>query len=117
MTKRFTKRNLGDIPIEQAHGGSGSRQVLITSDMLVGSHVEAMTKGYLESGSVFDWHSHDTVDEFFVVLRGEGKFYFEAEVVDYRKGDVVTIPAGGRHKIEATGNETSEYFFVRVKAE
>ncbi len=114
--KKFTKNNIKDIPLEHAHGGSGSRQVLIKPEHLTTKHFEAMTKGFLKPGAIFDWHSHNKVDEMFIVLKGQGKFYWEDEVVDYAEGDIITIPASSNHKIVAEGEEISEYYFIRIKS-
>lgn len=65
---------------------------------------------------MFDWHVHQDTDEIFIVLKGQGKFYCENEVVDYRENDVIVVPGNLKHKIEAVGELTSEYYFIRVKA-
>ena len=114
--KKFTKTNIEDIPLEEAHGGSGHRKVLVKPEHLTTEHFEAMTKGWLNPGSSYDWHEHSGVDEIFIVLQGQGKFYWEEEVVDYTIGDIVTTPASTRHKITAEGDTPSEFYFVRVKA-
>ena len=109
----FTKRNLKEIPIEEAHGGRGSRQLLFTQSHLNGNSLDAITKGFLPANSVFDWHNHIDIDEMFIVLKGKGKFYCEKEETDYAEGDVFSTPANLSHKIEAT--EDSEFYFIRVK--
>lgn len=111
--KMFTKANLRDIPVEAAHGGSGSRQMLIKPEDVKSGHWEAVTKGFLNAGSVFDWHNHEGIDEVFIVTRGSGKIYCEDEETEYGVDDVVTIPAGLNHKIEAA--EDSDFFFTRIK--
>lgn len=98
-----------------ALGNSGSKQLLVSSNKLTSPYFGAITKGFLEVGKIFDWHKHKDFDEVYIVLKGEGKFYFENEVVDYSVGDIITIPAKTKHKIEALGNETSEYYFFRIK--
>jgi len=112
---KFSKQNIKDIPLEVAHGGSGSRQLLVTPDKLISPYFEVITKGLLETGKIFDWHFHQDVDEIFIVLKGQGKFYSDDEVVDYQIGDIITIPANTKHKIEALGNEINEYYFFRIK--
>jgi mannose-6-phosphate isomerase-like protein (cupin superfamily) len=42
-------------------------------------NMEAMTKGFLEPGGVFDWHDRPDVDEFFLVLSGTGKISFKIQ--------------------------------------
>ena len=115
LLMKFTKQNIKDIPVEAAHGGSGSRQMLVSTDKLTSRYFEAITKAFLEVGKIFDWHEHNDIDEVYIVLKGIGKFYCNNEVVDYQVGDVITIPANTKHKIEALGNETNEYYFFRIK--
>ena len=112
----FTKLHIKDIPIEEAHGGSGARQVLVKPEHVSSQFMEAVTKGFLKSGSIFDWHFHQDTDEIFIVLKGEGKYYCEEEVTDYKVGDVMITPANLKHKIKALGTEESEYYFIRIKA-
>jgi len=111
----FSKQNINDIPVETAHGGAGSRQLLVTPDKLTSPYFEAFTKGFLEVGKIFDWHEHKDIDEIYIVLKGFGKFFCNDEVIDYKVGDIITIPANTKHKIEALGNKTSEYYFIRIK--
>lgn len=111
--KQFSKTNLKDIPLEDAHGGSGSRQVLVKPEQLSGKYFEAMTKGYLNPGFSYEWHSHENIDEIYLVIKGQGKFYWDKEIVDYQEGDIFTIPTGSKHKISA--KTKSEFYFVRIK--
>ncbi len=113
---KFTKLHINDIPVEEAHGGSGTRQVLVKPEHVASPYLEAIVKTKLESGKIFDWHFHQDTDEIFIVLKGEGKYYCEDKVTDYKEGDVMITPANLKHKIEAGGKATSEYYFIRVKA-
>lgn len=113
---KFTKLNIKDIPVEEAHGGSGARQVLVKPEHVSSQYMEAVTKGFLKPGDAFDWHSHQDTDEIFIVLKGEGKYSCEDEITDYKEGDVMITPGNLKHKIEAGGSETNEYYFIRVKA-
>lgn len=69
---------------------------------------------WLTSGFSYDWHSHENIDEIYLVIKGQGKFSWEKETVDYHEGDIFTIPANSKHKITATAK--SEFYFVRIKA-
>jgi mannose-6-phosphate isomerase-like protein (cupin superfamily) len=108
---QYTKLNLSEIPIEQAHGGTGSRQMLIKPEYLTTPHLEAITKGFIPIGNMFDWHNHIDTDEIFIVTQGQGKFYYrendKENVFDYKSGNIM-------HKQEA--KTTTEFFFIRVKA-
>lgn len=114
MKKPF-KKNLDQIPVEHAHGGSGSRQLILSEADGVSSQLSAMTKGFLKSGGVFDWHSHENIDEFFWVLQGSGLISFKGlDSMEYGVGDLIYIPANLEHKIEATGDQESQYYFIRL---
>lgn len=112
---KFSKKHLSEIPVEEAHAGSGSRQMLFNPEAAESSKWEAVTKGFLPSGSSFDWHKHEESDEMFLVTHGEGKFYCEEEETNYTSGDVILVRANTMHKIENTGKETTEGFFIRIK--
>lgn len=114
--KQFKKLHIDDVPSEDAHGGSGSRKLLVKPEHVESPYLEAITKGFLKTGGIFDWHSHQDIDEIFIVLKGEGTYYCEEEITEYKEGDVMITPANLKHKIEAKGKETSEFYFIRVKA-
>lgn len=116
------KQRLADIPVEGAHGGTGSRQMLVQPEHITTQFLEAITKGFLKSGGVFDWHNHIDTDEIFIVTQGNGKYYYKEresdpeQVFEYEEGDVITAPGNHYHKIVAEGPEETQGFFVRVKA-
>jgi mannose-6-phosphate isomerase-like protein (cupin superfamily) len=112
---KVIKRNALDIPLEEAHGGSGSRKVYATSEHTTGDKLEAITHGYLSAGSVFDWHNHEKIDEAMIVLSGSGQVHDEDGIYGYQDGDVFVFPAGVQHKITNTSKSANEYIFVRVK--
>ena len=109
------KKNVNEVETEAAHGGSGNRKLLLSASDPISSQLEAMTKGFLAPGGVFDWHSHPDVDEFFVVLAGCGKIGFQSgEIYDLNVDDLIYIPAGSEHRIEAAADTAMEFYFVRV---
>jgi mannose-6-phosphate isomerase-like protein (cupin superfamily) len=112
---KYQIKSISQIPFEGTHSLPNSRQTLATKEDIVSDNIDALTKGILPSGSVWDWHKHETYDELCIVLKGNGKFYWENEVTEYHAEDVIIIPANSNHKIEATGNETNEFYFVRIK--
>jgi quercetin dioxygenase-like cupin family protein len=113
--KRFQIKNISQIPLEGTHDLPDSRQTLATKDDLVTDNIDAMTKGILKPGQYWDWHTHEEYDELGIVLQGKGIFYWEDEKVEYKKEDVIIIPAKSRHKFEAIGDEVNEFYFVRIK--
>ncbi|GHU00880.1 hypothetical protein FACS1894186_2470 [Alphaproteobacteria bacterium] len=110
------KKSINSIEIEGAHGGSGKRQLLLSSSDNISENIEAATKGFLAPGGAFDWHNHDNTDEFFIVLQGQGTVEFEnGEKIDYRENDLVYMPSSMKHKITNTGGADNIFYFFRVK--
>jgi len=115
QTRKPIKKSLSDVPLEHAHGGSGSRQVIFSKMDAVSSQFEAWTKGFLPVGSAYDWHHHDAVDEFFIILNGKGFIeYKDGTKFNYDTGDVFYNPAGLPHRIENTDDKENIFFFIRV---
>lgn len=114
MRSQF-KKSLQDISLEEAHGGSGMRQVIFSKADAVSENFEAMTKGFLNPGFAYDWHSHNNIDEFFIVLAGQGVVQYESGAeYKYSADDVFYTPANISHRIEASGDSPSIFYFVRI---
>ena len=47
---------------------------------------------------VFPWHSHDGVDELFLVWRGSFRVEFRDRAVDLRPGQALVVPRGVEHR-------------------
>lgn len=112
-TKSFLKLKINEVPLEEAHGGSGKRRMLLNHEHVNSMHWEAITKGYLNKGKIFDWHEHPDSDEVFIVLNGKGKYYCDEKITNFTLDDMFITPAKLKHKIEAS--EDCEFYFIRVK--
>lgn len=78
-------------------------------------HFQAMTKGFLAPEGVFDWHDHEGVDEFFIVLDGEGKIEWrDGSTWALKKDELIYIPANTEHRIENIGEGVLSFYFVRL---
>lgn len=110
---KFSKHNIADIPFEESHGVSNTKQILFDQNAAESNNWENVTKGILPAGGSYDWHKHEGVDEMFIVTKGKGKFYCEKDVTEYKADDVVMIRANTMHKIEAVTD--TEGFFIRIK--
>ena len=109
---------MNQIPKEEAHGGAGSRQLLLSKSDPISIFLEAMTKGYLTAEAKFDWHLHDKIDEFFLVTKGSGTIEFkDEEPMEYQDGDLIYIPSNIEHKIIASEKSDNEFYFIRVQSE
>jgi mannose-6-phosphate isomerase-like protein (cupin superfamily) len=111
------KKILSEIPREEAHGGSGSRQLIFSDKDPVSSQFQAMTKGFLSPKGIFDWHSHEGIDELFLVTQGTGVIRFQNGIeMTYQPNELIYIPANQVHQIENTGNDENQFYFVRLNA-
>lgn len=110
---KYQIKSISQIPLEGTHDLPNSRQTLATAEDVVTNNIDALTKGILAAGKIWDWHSHEEYDELCIVIKGSGKFYWEDEDDDFVTNNVIIIPAKSKHKIEAL--EDSEFYFVRIK--
>ena len=49
----------------------------------------------------FVWHDHRDTDEVFIVLDGEMIIHFQNDDVSVKKGEMIVIPTGEKHKTSA----------------
>ena len=49
----------------------------------------------------FDWHSHETEDELFLVVAGRMRMGFRDKHVDVAAGEFIIVPHGVEHRPEA----------------
>jgi mannose-6-phosphate isomerase-like protein (cupin superfamily) len=119
IVKNPFKKNLNDLPLQAAHSGSGRRQLILSpKDAGVSANIDALTRGYLPARGTFDWHSHDGIDEFFIVLEGSGIIDFKsADPIRFAKDDAVYIPSHLEHRISNTSSEEITFLFFRIIAD
>ena len=46
----------------------------------------------------FIWHKHDDTDEVFIVIDGEIFIEFNSETINLKKGEMIVVPKGIKHK-------------------
>jgi mannose-6-phosphate isomerase-like protein (cupin superfamily) len=109
---KIIKKSHENFVREDAHGGSGSRKLLLADNEM--KNVQAMTYGFLPAGSKFEWHMHEKMNEVMIVLTGQGTVKDEDGIYTYSAGDLFVFPQGIFHEIENPSNEEHEYIFVRV---
>jgi len=107
------KKNIQQVAVEEAHGGNGSRRLLLSKADPVSAHFQAMTKGYLPVKGAWDWHQHENVDEYFIVLKGTGSIEFRDGVrMNFGTDDLIYVPGNTEHRIDNNGTEIAEFYFV-----
>jgi len=106
--------SINSLPLEKAHGGEGSRRLILTAGEDVSPNLEAFANTFLPVDGRFSWHKHDNVDEIMVCLAGHGVIEFETgESFAFGERDLVYIPKGILHTISCSDSPT-EYFFIRL---
>ena len=61
----------------------------------------------------FEWHSHKTTDEVFIVIKGKMSINFRDRIVNLSKGEMLVVPRGVEHKPSA--EEECEIMIVEPK--
>ena len=64
----------------------------------------------------FFWHFHPDSDETFVVVEGTLIIDFEDGPVELRAGQLLTVPAGTRHRTRPSGARSANLTFQRADA-
>jgi len=104
-----------DVQKEAAHGGSGARKLYLTKGELENKDFEAMTHGFLPPHSKFEWHTHESVEEVLLVLKGTGLVKDRDGEYAYAEGDLFVFPPNVEHEVENPTGEEQEYIFFRIK--
>ena len=110
---KIIKKSSGEIKIEPAHGGAGSRKLFVANNEI--KNIQGITHGFLKAGGVFEWHKHDDCNEFMYVLKGSGIVRDVDGEYSFGAGDFFIFPVGVYHEQRNTGNETFEAVFIRTK--
>ena len=66
--------------------------------------------------SGFPWHHHPDSDETFYCVDGELVIEFETGEVVVKPGELVTVPAGTRHRTRPAGERSVNLTFERANA-
>jgi len=83
--KKYRIRKISQIPFEGTHALPNTRQTLASKDDVVTDNIDALTKGVLPAGKVWDWHKHEEYDELCIVLKGRGSFFGKMKLGDMKK--------------------------------
>ncbi|MFO7872206.1 MAG: cupin domain-containing protein [Candidatus Undinarchaeales archaeon] len=62
-------------------------------------------------------HDHEDVDEVYICTEGEGKMQVGEEELDFKKGDVITIPLGAFHKVFNPSDKELKFLAIFEKYE
>ncbi|WP_461638870.1 cupin domain-containing protein [Labilibaculum euxinus] len=77
------------------------------------SLVTQVAIGVLRVGESIALHKHDTMDEYYYFLSGDGVFYCSEKEYQCKRGDFVKIPKGTMHGM-VSGNNDLEFFYFGI---
>jgi len=107
----FVRRNEERIVARKSlFGGSGEAEmhkILNTPEELSGKG-RLFNHLYLEPGAAVGWHIHSGDGEIYYILKGEGEYSDNGNIVTVRAGDVTSVSDGEGHSLLNTGTETLE---------
>lgn len=107
-------KSASNVPIEEAHGGSGSRKLYVGERESPSEKIQGFTRGWLPAGKSFDWHKHEGVEELMYVLNGQGLVADEDGEYAYDPETLCIFPAGVMHKIFNNSDQEHQFIFIRV---
>ncbi len=68
----------------------------------------------IKSGKRLSYQSHVHRTEVWTIVAGSGRTTLNDEMVERKRGDVIVIPAGTKHRLENTGTEPLVFIEVQV---
>ncbi len=105
--------NISDIEFsDSSHTGVFKKVILSGSEM--SSSVTQVAYAELKMGEVIEEHSHNTMEEVFLVLEGNCEFYLNGVSNVLFKNCVIKIPPRIKHKLKAITDTKLYYFGVSI---
>jgi len=98
------------LDVKQMFGGQGQARMY----RILNDPEEMYGKGrifnhvYLEPGCEIGWHIHHGDGETYYILKGQGEYSDNGQVVTIGPGDVTFVDDGQGHSLKNTGSETLE---------
>ncbi len=112
----FSKKNIQEIPIEQASHSSGSRKMLAQKEEVNSNYFDAFTYGYLPPKEQWNMHKHENIIEICLVVKGSGIIKnIEGDTEEFKPGDRFIFPSNTEHEIKNMSETTAEFYFFRIQ--
>ena len=113
MAKSKYRQNIDDLAISQITHGTALKKIFISkheTDSLLTQFAWSKFKPV----DTCDRHRHDTMDEYFYVLKGKGIYIIENEKLHLRVGDFIRIPAGANHQFVTDFDDAIEFLYFGI---
>lgn len=97
-------------PLTAVHAGAGNMAfTALLNRGAIGPHFNFFHRGEIPAGSGIGHHFHNTVEEMFVILDGEGQFTVNGRTALLRGPAAVVCRMGDSHALLNTGRETLQW--------
>ena len=97
-------------PLTAVHAGAGSMAfAALLNRGAIGPHFNFLHRGEIPAGSGIGHHFHNTVEEMFVILNGEGQFTVNGRTARVQGPAAVVCRMGDSHALLNTGSETLQW--------
>ncbi len=108
-------RHLKTVPVEDAHGGAGKRRLVFSEKDAGGGRLVAATIGYLPEGGIFDWHTHENLDELMIVVKGRVSAESRTQKTLAGPEYLAFFPCNVEHRQVNVGKGEFVAYFIRFK--
>ena len=102
-----------ELEFETTAHGAGLKKVLIQSTDTL-TKLTQLALGKLLPGEIIPAHSHNSMEEIFYFLKGEGVYMVDDKNLPVSPSIVVRIPAGIQHSLTATGVIALEFIYFGI---
>ena len=97
-------------PLTAVHAGAGNMAFAgLLNRGAIGPHFNFLHRGEIPAGSGIGHHFHNTVEEMFVILNGEGQFTVNGRTARLQGPAAVVCRMGDSHALLNTGGETLQW--------
>jgi len=101
------------LEFESTAHGAGLKKVLIQSTDTP-TKLTQLALGKLMPGETISAHSHNSMEEIFYFLKGEGVYMVDNKKLQVSPSIVVRIPAGVQHSLTAIGITALEFIYFGI---
>lgn len=106
------KISINELPVYRA-AEPNVRDNLILCDGQDGAQNLSVGVGFYKAGQASEFHVHENEEEVMIYFKGEGIMRMEdGSEYPLKKGDITYVPAGEKHKLINTGDDTFVFLFV-----
>ena len=92
------------------------KKVLLTKSDLQSGQTQMLNWATLPSGSSFQWHYHEDMQEVFLVVRGRVLMTVGNQKIEMQQGDCVVVEPREVHQMANLSNQDAEYIVFGISS-